>query len=102
MGRHVHGEGKAAAFESNLYKQLELGKDGGDIVVRSIITCKSGELVKMPPPPPTPAKNFAAPRVAAEPVKEEDPWKDAITLAVELEDARAMLEAEDRKGAARK
>jgi len=54
--RHVHGKGKAASFISNLYGALDQGEDG-DIVSRSIVCCKSGNPVAMPPPPqPTPIK----------------------------------------------
>mmetsp|Transcript_58128 Transcript_58128/g.94475 ORF Transcript_58128/g.94475 Transcript_58128/m.94475 type:complete len:1031 (-) Transcript_58128:2-3094(-) len=54
--RHVHGKGKAAAFIPNLYGALDQGEDG-DIVSRSIVCCKSGNPVAMPPPPqPTPIK----------------------------------------------
>ncbi|CAL1152137.1 unnamed protein product, partial [Cladocopium goreaui] len=54
--RHVHAKGKAAAFIPNLYGALDQGEEG-DIVSRSIVCCKSGNPVAMPPPPqPTPIK----------------------------------------------
>jgi len=64
--RHVHGKEGASAFTSNLFRQLELGEDG-DIVSRSIVTCKDRQTLRMPPPPmpgapakpktPTPVKD---------------------------------------------
>jgi len=54
--RHVHGKGKAGSFISNLYGALDQGEEG-DIVSRSIVCCRSGNPVAMPPPPqPTPIK----------------------------------------------
>lgn len=54
--RHVHAKGKAGSFISNLYGALDQGEEG-DIVSRSIVCCRSGNPVAMPPPPqPTPIK----------------------------------------------
>jgi len=59
--KHIHGKDKAQAFLSNLYGHLDAG-ESGDIVSRSIVCCRGGQAVKMPPPPqPTPVKPKAAP-----------------------------------------
>lgn len=47
--RHVHGKEKASGFLSNFHSHLD--KEDGDIVTRSIVTCRNGSLIKMPPPP---------------------------------------------------
>ena len=48
--------GKAGTFVKNLYGALDQGEEG-DIVARSIVCCKGGTPVAMPPPPqPTPIK----------------------------------------------
>jgi len=79
--RHVHGKEGASAFTSNLYKQLEAGEDG-DIVSRSIVTCKDKKALVMPKPPMIGAP---AAKKAPAPVKEkpkENPQKDAMVLAI--------------------
>merc|ERR1711918_211255 len=47
--RHVHGKQKAPGFLSNFHNHLD--SEDGDIVTRSIVTCRNGGLIKMPPPP---------------------------------------------------
>ena len=66
--------GKAGAFLENLYGALDKGEEG-DIVSRSIVCCRNGNPVAMPPPPqPTPIK--AKPVSAQEQAKKAaDPYK---------------------------
>mmetsp|Transcript_27916 Transcript_27916/g.66244 ORF Transcript_27916/g.66244 Transcript_27916/m.66244 type:complete len:1029 (+) Transcript_27916:78-3164(+) len=54
--KHIHDKGKAAALLDSLYGALDKG-EAGDIVSRSIVCCRGGNNVTMPPPPqPTPIK----------------------------------------------
>ncbi|CAJ1393911.1 unnamed protein product [Effrenium voratum] len=78
--RHVHQKGKAGAFLENLYGALDKGEEG-DIVSRSIVCCRNGNPVAMPPPPqPTPIK--AKPVSAQEQAKKAaDPYKAALGSA---------------------
>jgi len=77
--KHVHGKDKAAGFLPNLEQHLNAG-DKGDIVSRSIVCCKGGALVQMPPPPqPTPAKPKTVAAVSAK--KVADPEADAKMAA---------------------
>jgi len=78
--KHVHGKEGATAFTSNLYKQLEMGEDG-DIVSRSIVTCKDKRALVMPKPPMigAPAKKKEPAPVKEKP--KENPKKDAMILA---------------------
>mmetsp|Transcript_132990 Transcript_132990/g.370748 ORF Transcript_132990/g.370748 Transcript_132990/m.370748 type:complete len:1040 (+) Transcript_132990:65-3184(+) len=58
--KHISGKAKAAGLLQNLYGHLDKGEEG-DIVTRSIVCCRDGQKVKMPPPPqPTPPKPKAA------------------------------------------
>ncbi|CAE8633891.1 unnamed protein product [Polarella glacialis] len=81
--KHVHAKGKAADFLPNLYGALDQGEKG-DIVSRSIVCCRKGELVQMPPPPqPTPVK----PKVVVDPNKGKvpvSPLRAAISAAIAL------------------
>jgi len=81
--KHVHGKEKAAGLLSNLYGHLDAGEQG-DIVSRSIVCCRSGKPVAMPPPPqPTPPKPKAAP-VTAKAEAAANPMRAAVTGAVVL------------------
>mmetsp|Transcript_132811 Transcript_132811/g.234983 ORF Transcript_132811/g.234983 Transcript_132811/m.234983 type:complete len:1062 (-) Transcript_132811:207-3392(-) len=79
--RHVHGKEGATAFTSNLFKQLDMGEDG-DIVSRSIVTCKDKKALIMPKPPMigAPAKKKEPAPVKEKP--KENPQKDAMILAI--------------------
>jgi len=81
--RHVHGTHKAAGLTSELYRHLDQGDEGGDIVVRSIVTCAAGQEVKAPPLPAAKpaAKPQAPPAKAAGAAREERPLRDALVLA---------------------
>jgi len=82
--RHVHGKGKAAAFLPNLQAALTEGEKG-DIVARSIVCCKDGKLVKMPPPPqPTPTKPKAEVKGKDKTAAPVDPLKSAAVAAFVL------------------
>ncbi|CAE8582444.1 unnamed protein product [Polarella glacialis] len=81
--KHVQGKGKASEFLGNVKSHLEAG-EAGDIVTRSIVCCRDGQLVKMPPPPqPTPVKpkvDVAAKKKAEAP----SPLKQAVFAALTL------------------
>jgi len=83
--RHIHGKEKAAAFMKNLLGALDAGEEG-DIVARSIVCSRDGQLVKMPPPPqPTPVKpKAAAPTAEKKAAAKEEPMKAALIGAVVL------------------
>jgi len=83
--RHIHGKEKAAAFMKNLLGALDAGEEG-DIVSRSIVCSRDGQLVKMPPPPqPTPVKpKAAAPTADKKAAAKEEPMKAAMIGAVVL------------------
>jgi NAD(P) transhydrogenase len=72
--RHIHGKEKAAGF----MKQFEghLASEDGDIVTRSIVTCKGGQAIKAPPPPPMLGKTTK--KVVEKFKKPDTPGKDAI------------------------
>lgn len=90
--KHVHGKAGASAFTSNLYEQLRLGEDqGGDIVARSIVTCKDGTTIPMPPPPMIGAPAAKKEVVAAKPKPKEDPQKDAVILTLTVTFAIALI-----------
>eukprot|EP00429_Kryptoperidinium_foliaceum_P016898 CAMPEP_0176036838 /NCGR_PEP_ID=MMETSP0120_2-20121206/18246_1 /TAXON_ID=160619 /ORGANISM="Kryptoperidinium foliaceum, Strain CCMP 1326" /LENGTH=840 /DNA_ID=CAMNT_0017370225 /DNA_START=66 /DNA_END=2585 /DNA_ORIENTATION=+ len=81
--KHVHGKEKGPAFVSNLLGHLDAGEKG-DIVSRSIVCCRDGKAVAMPPPPqPTPPKPKAAP-VAAKQEAKANPLKAACIGALVL------------------
>jgi len=81
--KHVHEKGKAAAFLDNLYGALDKG-ESGEIVSRSIVCCRGGNPVQMPPPPqPTPIK--AKPVSAqAQAAAKENPFNTALISATVL------------------
>mmetsp|Transcript_14165 Transcript_14165/g.33630 ORF Transcript_14165/g.33630 Transcript_14165/m.33630 type:complete len:1502 (+) Transcript_14165:67-4572(+) len=83
--RHIHAKGKAAEFMKNLLGALDAGEEG-DIVSRSIVCSRDGQLVKMPPPPqPTPVKpKAAAPTADKKAAPKEDPRKAALIGAIVL------------------
>lgn len=77
--QHITGKGGASTLIPTIETQLAKGEEG-DIIVRSIVCCKDGQILAMPPPPqPTPPK----PKEAAkkEPVV-EDPMKKARDSAL--------------------
>jgi len=77
--RHVHGKEGSGAFVEQLHAHL--ANETGDVVSRSIVTCKDGALIKMPPP----AQNLGKQTkkvVVAKPKKVETPLKDALTNMV--------------------
>eukprot|EP00933_Yihiella_yeosuensis_P025462 TRINITY_DN1976_c0_g1_i7.p1 TRINITY_DN1976_c0_g1~~TRINITY_DN1976_c0_g1_i7.p1 ORF type:complete len:1052 (+),score=265.28 TRINITY_DN1976_c0_g1_i7:59-3157(+) len=80
--RHVAAKDKAPGFITNLNKALDSGEEG-DIVARSVVCSRRGQLVKMPPPPqPTPVKpKPAAPEKKAAQV---NPLKSAAISATAL------------------
>lgn len=81
--KHIHGKEKAAGFLQNMFKHLDAGEDG-DIVTRSIVCCRDGKAVTMPPPPqPTALKPKAAP-VTAKAEAKPDPLKSAAVGAMVL------------------
>eukprot|EP00929_Paragymnodinium_shiwhaense_P110360 TRINITY_DN772_c0_g1_i8.p1 TRINITY_DN772_c0_g1~~TRINITY_DN772_c0_g1_i8.p1 ORF type:complete len:1041 (+),score=305.15 TRINITY_DN772_c0_g1_i8:54-3176(+) len=79
--KHVAKKDGAAGFLPNLFK--ELSDPEGDIVSRSIVCCKDGQALAMPPPPqPTPVKPKAAAPVKE--VKAADPCKSGFFAALGL------------------
>jgi len=82
--QHIQGKDTGLEMLSNLYKHLEAG-ESGDIVSRSIVCCREGKLVPMPPPPqPTPAKPKAPPVEAPKAAKRPDPWRSSLIAAMVL------------------
>mmetsp|Transcript_157683 Transcript_157683/g.273624 ORF Transcript_157683/g.273624 Transcript_157683/m.273624 type:complete len:1037 (+) Transcript_157683:130-3240(+) len=76
---HVTGKEGAEAFLPGMEAALAAGEEG-DIVARSIVCCKSGEPVAMPPPPqPTPPKPKK--QVEAKVVKVVDPFQASAKMA---------------------
>jgi len=86
--KHISPKEGAEALLPNIDKHLAAG-DAGDIITRSIVCCKDGEVLTMPPPPqPTPAKpkkEVAAKKEAAPP----DPFKEAMNKALVVSGATA-------------
>jgi NAD(P) transhydrogenase len=78
--RHIHGKEKAAGFITQF--ENHLASEEGDIVTRSIVTCKGGKPIKAPPPPPMLGK--ATKKVIQKYVKPDTPGKDAIVSMVVL------------------
>merc|ERR1719293_493024 len=80
--KHVQGKEKGS-FLTSMVNNLEAG-ESGDIVTRSIVCCRNGEGIKMPPPPqPTPAKPKVSP-VAAKTKKAASPMSTAMCGAFTL------------------
>lgn len=76
--KHVEGKEKAKSLMATVAHNLGAGEDG-DIVTRSIICCKDGAEIPMPPPPqPTPPKK----KVEKVEKKPKDPTVTAITNTV--------------------
>jgi len=74
--KHIHGKENAAGLLPNINKHLAAGEEG-DIVTRSIVCCRHGELIKMPPPPaPTALVKKEVKAVKAK--KKADPFKGAV------------------------
>lgn len=85
---HIAPKG-AADFMPNINAALAAGEDG-DIIWRSVICCKDGKELEMPPPPqPTPVKPKAP--VAEKKVVEADPNKDAMVVAGSITAGSASL-----------
>jgi len=81
--RHVQGKEKAAGFLPNLSKHLDDG-EAGDIVSRSIVCCRNGQPVQMPPPPqPTPVKPKVTP-VKAKAEAKANPLRAAVVGSLVL------------------
>merc|ERR1719422_2781644 len=73
--KHIHGKEKAQGLLSNIAKHLQSGEQG-DIVTRSVVCCRNGDPIKMPPPPaPTAVVKKEAKTVA--PKKAPDPFRGA-------------------------
>merc|ERR1719422_896704 len=73
--KHIHGKEKAQGLLSNIAKHLQSGEQG-DIVTRSVVCCRNGDPIKMPPPPaPTAVVKKEAKTVT--PKKAPDPFKGA-------------------------
>lgn len=85
--RHIHGKGKASALLPNMVEHLQAGEKG-DIVTRSIVCCRDGQPVVMPPPPqPTPVKPkseapAAVAKAKANPLRAAIWSSTALTIAV--------------------
>merc|ERR1719468_967473 len=80
--KHVQGKEKGS-FLTSMVNNLEAG-ESGDIVTRSVVCCRNGEGIKMPPPPqPTPAKPKVAP-VPAKAKKAASPMSAAMCGAFTL------------------
>jgi NAD(P) transhydrogenase len=82
--KHIHGKEKAAGLLTNISAHLNAG-DSGDIVTRSIVCCRNGELIKMPPPPqPTAIGKKAVTTAPAKKKTAADPFKAAVVGATVL------------------
>jgi len=79
---HIHGKEKAAGLLPNITQHLNAG-ESGDIVTRSIVCCRNGSIVKMPPPPQPTALAKKVVKVAA-PKAPPNPLKGAVVSAVVL------------------
>eukprot|EP00419_Tripos_fusus_P064064 CAMPEP_0172929846 /NCGR_PEP_ID=MMETSP1075-20121228/218691_1 /TAXON_ID=2916 /ORGANISM="Ceratium fusus, Strain PA161109" /LENGTH=634 /DNA_ID=CAMNT_0013791151 /DNA_START=24 /DNA_END=1925 /DNA_ORIENTATION=- len=80
--KHVQGKDKGS-FVASMIGHLEAG-ESGDIVTRSIVCCRNGVGIKMPPPPqPTPTKPKVAP-VAVKAKKAASPKATAMCGAFTL------------------
>jgi NAD(P) transhydrogenase len=80
--KHIHGKEKGPGLLPNIAKHLAAGEEG-DIVTRSIVCCRSGEIIKMPPPPaPTALVKKEAKKLVAK--KTADPFNSALTGALVL------------------
>ncbi|CAD7930600.1 unnamed protein product [Amoebophrya sp. A25] len=76
---HVHGKEKAKGFLPAVDAALKAGDDG-DIIVRSMVTCKDGKELVMPPPPqPTPVSKPK--KVEEKAVAVADPRKEMMQTA---------------------
>merc|ERR1719223_1718000 len=78
--RHIHGKDKASGFMQQF--ENHLASEEGDIVTRSIVTCKNGEARKAPPPPPMLGKTSKKEVTTFK--KVETPFKDALSNMVVL------------------
>jgi len=79
--RHIHGKEKAAGFVTQFESHLA-NEETGDIVTRSIVTCKGGKGIKAPPPPANLGK--AAKKVVEKFKKPDTPGQDAFQSMVVL------------------
>lgn len=78
--RHIHGKDKATGFMQQF--ENHLASEEGDIVTRSIVTCKNGEARKAPPPPPMLGKTSKKEVTTFK--KVQTPGKDAVSNMVVL------------------
>jgi len=86
--RHIHGKEKAAGF-MQLFNS-HLASDDGDIVTRSIVTCRNGQPLKAPPPPQMLGKSSK--KVVVEKFKKPDnPFGDAMSNMVVISIVVFML-----------
>jgi NAD(P) transhydrogenase len=79
--RHIHGKQKAAGFIAEF--EGHLANEEGDIVTRSVVTCKGGKLVAAPPPPPNLGKTTKK-AVIEKKKKADNPGYDAVISMVTL------------------
>uniref|UniRef100_A0A7S2PA28 proton-translocating NAD(P)(+) transhydrogenase n=1 Tax=Zooxanthella nutricula TaxID=1333877 RepID=A0A7S2PA28_9DINO len=88
--KHISPKEGASALMPLIDGHLAKGEEG-DIVTRSIVCCKDGKAIEMPPPPqPTPPK----PKKEAAPKKEvapPDPFKEAAMNALTVTGAGAGI-----------
>uniref|UniRef100_A0A7S3WQN7 proton-translocating NAD(P)(+) transhydrogenase n=1 Tax=Strombidinopsis acuminata TaxID=141414 RepID=A0A7S3WQN7_9SPIT len=84
MLRYIHAKEGSKALLANINKHLAAGAPDGDIISRSIVCCKGGNKIEMPPPPqPTPPKpKTEAPAAAKK--EPPSPAKQAMGSAVIL------------------
>merc|ERR1719277_2991975 len=88
--KHISPKEGASVLLSNIDQLLASGEEG-DIVTRSIVCCKDGKPLEMPPPPqPTPPKpkKEAAPKKEAPP---PDPFREAAMNALTVTGASAGI-----------
>jgi len=77
---HITGKEGASVLLPKISEHLAKGEDG-DIIVRSIVCCKDGEIIPMPPPPqPSPVKPKVA--QAAKAVVVDDPLSKSRNVAL--------------------
>jgi len=86
--RHIHGKEKAAGFINAF--EGHLASEEGDVITRSIVTCKGGQPVKAPPPPQMLGKSTK--KVAVVKFKKPDnPFGDAVSSMVVISLVVVML-----------
>jgi len=78
--RHIHGKEKAAGFLQQF--ESHLASEDGDIVTRSIVTCKDKKAIKAPPPPQNLGK--VSKKVVEKFKKPDTPGQDAFSSMLVL------------------